>query len=195
MLTKREKGSILQSNSTMNGKSDKKINKYRATDGWKMQTICSVCSTARFTFMSQYSRGYSFKGTFKIPAQLQENKMSVWQIFWRQLRNCSSCRTSDQKLRPARFPSDRRELDHWSVRQLIGCCDAHQTACQETTIWQKFSTIVKPFSGLKLCYSRDLRETYWQMAMTIAQKLVKATNWAFSAHLSFVVLNTYKQIQ
>lgn len=33
MLKKREKGAILQSNSTMNGKSDKKINKYRATDG------------------------------------------------------------------------------------------------------------------------------------------------------------------
>lgn len=107
MLKKREKGGILQSNSTMNGKSDKKINKYRATDGWKMQTIWSVCSTARFSFMSQYSRGYSFSGTFKIPAQLQQNKTSLWQIFWRHPRNCSSCRTSDQKLRPARFPSNR----------------------------------------------------------------------------------------
>lgn len=45
-----------------------------------------------------------------------------------------------------------RELDHWSVRQLIGCCDAHQTTCQETNSLAEIPHNRKTIQGTKTLF-------------------------------------------
>ncbi len=58
MLTKREKGSITLYDSTMNGK--RKKEKHGAADNWKMKTIRSVFSAAKFSFKSEEPQDDSF---------------------------------------------------------------------------------------------------------------------------------------